>query len=228
MFCSKCGAQCADDSKFCNVCGNPMQAAPAAAEPVKAPVATKAPANALGAVRPYMGLILGVVAILALVLFILNTFCILEIPGSVSSLGQSETAYGKISNIESAWKAMDKSLAGVYIGNILFGLINLVIAAVAALYCLKCQAKMPYYDQFVAKYLKVAKPAFYVGAAGVVGVLLQVILFALCTVKESYFGITMSMSVGVPWLSWVAMVIYAGVAALGFLVDGNPFEKKNK
>ena len=116
---------------------------------------------------------------------------------------------------------MDKSLACVYIGNILFGIVNLAIAAVGALYFLKKQNKMPYYDQFVGKYLKVKNPAFYMGAAGVVGVILQVIFFAFCGVSESMMGMTMNMSVGIPWLNWVAFAIYAIVGAMGILVFNN-------
>ena len=88
-------------------------------------------------------------------------------------------------------------------------------------YFLKKQNKMPYYDQFVGKYLKVKNPAFYMGAAGVVGVLLQVIFFAFCGVSESMMGMTMKMSVGIPWLNWVAFAIYAIVGAMGILVFNN-------
>ena len=228
MFCSNCGAQCADGTKFCQSCGNPLTAASAPVADA-APAATKAPkakgnavlGNLAPTIRPFLAFILAGVAVLALVLFVLNTFGILHIPATVKMMGMKESEYGKISEIAEAWKQMDKSLACVYIGNILFGIVNLAIAAVGALYFLKKQNKMPYYDQFVGKYLKVKNPAFYMGAAGVAGVILQVIFFAFCGVSESMMGMTMKMSVGIPWLNWVAFAIYAIVGAMGILVFNN-------
>lgn len=228
MFCSNCGAQCTEGTKFCQSCGNPLTAAPAPEAPA-APAAPKAPkakgaavlGNLAPTIRPFLAFILAGVAVLALVLFVLNTFGILHIPATVSAMGMKETSYGKISEVAEAWKQMDKSLACVYIGNILFGIVNLAIAAVGALYFLKKQNKMPYYDQFVGKYLKVKNPAFYMGAAGAVGVILQVIFFAFCGISESMYGMTMKMTVGIPWLNWVAFAIYAIVGAMGILVFNN-------
>ena len=232
MFCSNCGAQCADGTKFCQSCGTPLNAAPAPEAPA-APAAPKAPkakgnavlGNLAPTIRPFLALILAGVAVLALVLFVLNTFGILHVPATVKMMGQKQSDYGKLSEIAEAWKQMDKSLACAYIGNILFGIVNLVIAAVGALYFLKKQNKMPYYDQFVGKFLKVKNPAFYMGVAGVAGVILQVIFFAFCGISESMssFGMSMTvkMSIGIPWLNWVAFAIYAIVGAMGFLVFNN-------
>jgi hypothetical protein len=52
-------------------------------------------------------------------------------------------------------------------------------------------------------------------------VILQVIFFAFCGVSESVMGMTMKMSVGIPWLNWVAFAIYAIVGAMGILVFNN-------
>ena len=228
MFCSNCGAQCADGTKFCQSCGTPLNAAPAPEAPA-APAAPKAPkakgnavlGNLAPTIRPFLAFILAGVAVLALVLFVLNTFGILHVPATAKLMGQKQTDYGKLSEIAEAWKQMDKSLACAYIGNILFGIVNLAIAAVGALYFLKKQNNMPYYDQFVGKFLKVKNPAFYMGVAGVAGVLLQVIFFAFCGVSESMMGMTIKMSIGIPWLNWVAFAIYAIVGAMGFLVFNN-------
>ena len=232
MFCSNCGAQCADGTKFCQSCGAPLNAAPAP-EATAAPAAPKAPkaktnavlGNLAPTIRPFLAFILAGVAVLALVLFVLNTFGILHVPATVKMMGQKQSDYGKLSEIAEAWKQMDKSLACAYIGNILFGIVNLVIAAVGALYFLKKQNKMPYYDQFVGKFLKVKNPAFYMGVAGVAGVILQVIFFAFCGISESMssFGMSMTvkMSIGIPWLNWVAFAIYAIVGAMGILVFNN-------
>ena len=85
MFCSNCGAQCADGTKFCQSCGTPLNAAPAP-EATAAPAAPKAPkaktnavlGNLAPTIRPFLALILAGVAVLALVLFVLNTFGILQ------------------------------------------------------------------------------------------------------------------------------------------------------
>ena len=182
MFCSNCGAQCADGTKFCQSCGTPLNAAPAP-EATAAPAAPKAPkaktnavlGNLAPTIRPFLALILAGVAVLALVLFVLNTFGILHIPATVKMMGMKETEYGKISEIAEAWKQMDKSLACVYIGNILFGIVNLAIAAVGAFYFLKKQNKMPYYDQFIAKLPLADKPLLLAGGLMVAGAVVQFI-----------------------------------------------------
>lgn len=40
MICNKCGSQCLDDAKFCNVCGNDLEAQRAYAQPAPAYDAT--------------------------------------------------------------------------------------------------------------------------------------------------------------------------------------------
>lgn len=210
MFCPNCGAACDEGAMFCASCGNSMQ-----------PQVPQQPVQAngfVGILKKNWTMIIAVVAAFALLMGILTTFCILEVPATAKAAGYSETEYGTVSDISDALEALDGSFAGGIIGNILFGLINLAIAGVGALYFLKQKKNMPYYDRFAAKFLKGKSPALVMGAAGAAGAVVQFILYLISGVSKSYFGVQMSVSVGVPWLTWVALVIYAALAAVDFLL----------
>ena len=73
MICNKCGAACADDAKFCNVCGAALEApaAPQQPQPTPAPeYANAAPAAPAVAEDPGKGM-----AIAALVCGIISIVC---------------------------------------------------------------------------------------------------------------------------------------------------------
>ena len=157
MFCPNCGANCEDGAMFCGACGNAMQ-----------PQTPQQPAQAagfVGVLKKNWTIIVAAVAAFALLMGILTTFCILEAPATRKIGTFTETEYGSISDISRMLENFGSSFAGGIIGNILFGLINLAIAGVGALYFLKQQKNMPYYDQFVGKYLKGLSPAWVMGAA---------------------------------------------------------------
>ena len=187
MFCPKCGAQCADDAVFCGSCGNSLKGdaqKPAASQPV----------DVAAAVKKNMSYIMVAIGAVAALLGLLIMFGIFE--PSVTIWGQ--TVSGPMSQI-------DGNFMGV-LGNILFGLINLVIGAVGILYFLKNQMNMPYYDNFVAKYLKVKEPAFLMGVAGAVGALVQFVCYKLVDVGPT--------SLNVHWITWVLLVVYAALAVV--------------
>lgn len=214
MFCPNCGAACDDGAMFCGSCGNAMQPQ-APQQPAQQPAQAT---DFVGVLKKNWTMVIAVVAVFALVMGILTTFCILEAPATAKAAGYSETEYGTVGDISDALDALDGSFAGGIIGNILFGLINLAIAGVGALYFLKQQKNMPYYDQFVGKFLKGMSPAFVMGAAGAAGAVVQFILYLISGVSKSYFGVKMSVSVSVPWLTWVALAIYAVLAVVDFLL----------
>lgn len=188
MFCPKCGAQCADDAVFCGSCGNSLKG------DAQKPAAAAQPVDVAAAVKKNMSYIMVAIGAVAALLGILIVFGVFE--PSVTIWGQ--TVSGPMSQI-------DGNFMGV-LGNILFGLINLVIGAVGILYFLKNQMNMPYYDNFVAKYLKVKEPAFLMGVAGAVGALVQFVCYKLVDVGPT--------SLNVHWITWVLLVVYVVLAVV--------------
>ena len=188
MFCPKCGAQCADDAVFCGSCGNSLKG------DAQKPAAAAQPVDVAAAVKKNMSYIMVAIGAVAALLGLLIMFGVFE--PSVTIWGQ--TVSGPMSQI-------DGNFMGV-LGNILFGLINLVIGAVGILYFLKNQMNMPYYDNFVAKYLKVKEPAFLMGVAGAVGALVQFVCYKLVDVGP--------VSLNVHWITWVLLVVYAALAVV--------------
>lgn len=185
MFCPKCGAQCADGATFCGSCGNNLQAAPQQSAPAGQPV------DIAVAVKKNMSYIMVAIGAVAALLGLLIIFGVFE--PSVTIWGQT---------ISIPMSQIDGNFMGI-LGNILFGLINLVIGAVGILYFLKNQMNMPYYDNFVAKYLKVKEPAFLMGVAGAAGALVQFLCYKL-----------VDGSLNIHWITWVLLVVYAALAVV--------------
>ena len=188
MFCPKCGAQCADDAVFCGSCGNSLKG------DAQKPAAAAQPVDLAAAVKKNMSYIMVAIGAVAALLGLLIMFGVFE--PSVTIWGQ--TVSGPMSQI-------DGNFMGV-LGNILFGLINLVIGAVGILYFLKNQMNMPYYDNFVVKFLKVKEPAFLMGVAGAVGALVQFVCYKLVDVGPT--------SLNVHWITWVLLVVYVVLAVV--------------
>ena len=141
-----------------------------------------------------MNYIMVAIGAVAALLGLLIMFGVFE--PSVTIWGQ--TVSGPMSQI-------DGNFMGV-LGNILFGLINVVIGAVGILYFLKNQMNMPYYDNFVVKFLKVKEPAFLMGVAGAVGALVQFVCYKLVDVGPT--------SLNVHWITWVLLVVYVVLAVV--------------
>lgn len=227
MFCTKCGAQFADGSAFCPTCGNPVNAAPqqpvqpqyqqpAYQQPVyQQPAPQVAPAGAMDLQKIWHMVIAGFAA-LALIVGFLSLFSILEMPVTieVGSYKMMDAEYGEVSDIAKIYDNADKSFFLGYLANIIMGLTCLAAAAVGILYFLKQQMNMPYYDQFIGKNLKGLTPGMIAGAAAAAGCVLQFILLLLAGFSED----GASMSVGAPWITWVVLVLGAGLAAVDYFV----------
>ena len=78
---------------------------------------------------------------------------------------------------------------------------------------------MPYYDQFIAKFVKF-RPTFMMGALGVAGAILQMIFYLFC--RESMMGIKATVSVN--WTTWLLLIFFAAV----FVFDKLVLEKEEK
>lgn len=212
MFCKYCGAQLEDGSAFCNKCGGNLSAAPAQSKPQAQPKEKK-PVNVgdiLEIIKANLHYIIAGIAVIALIFGILNLFSVFHIKGKVSGWGYKESQYVSVGDSEGMG-----GIAMVYVGNILFGLALLAIAAVGALYFLKKFMNMPYYDQFIAKFVKF-RPTFMMGALGVVGAILQMIFYLFC--RESFMGV--KVTVGVNWTTWLLLIVFAAVFAFDMLVLG--------
>ncbi len=214
MFCPKCGTQCADNAQFCAACGNRLSAPAApAATPVPAAPATAFSVNSLmDQLKQYKHILIITLAVIAFVLALFNFGGQFDITATVSYNGNSESSSGSVADvIESGEYPL------IFIGNLLFGLANLVIAAVATLLFLKEFKNLPYYDNFVAKVIKLS-PLFLMGVVGAGAALLQILFYAFSGESETFFGQTIRMSFGANWTTWVFMFVYAGLAVLDKLV----------
>lgn len=218
MFCKNCGAQLNDGTKFCSNCGTAIDAQ---AQPV-APVQYDAPVQSapqtsnanfdLGAfvatVKKYIPIIVACLAVFALVLSIINIFNLYDVSITVSFGGESRSESGPVSELIG-----EDGYASVLIGNILFGVVNLVIAAIGVLYFIK-KFGVNVYDITVARIIKGASPLFWMCVIGAAAALLQIILYAFS--GQSLFGATLS--VGANWTTWVAMFLYAIIGAADLFV----------
>ena len=80
MFCSNCGAQLPDDSKFCGCCGAQLDVAPAPAQPpqmtqpapAQSPQMTQPAPKKPGEKGKIAGIAAGIVAVLALLALTIN------------------------------------------------------------------------------------------------------------------------------------------------------------
>ena len=203
MFCKYCGTTC--ETGVCPDC---------AAKRAQAKVQVQPTGN--------LHLILAAVAALALIWGILNVFSVFHVNACVSTMGMSQTNYVSVSDAADAAGSYGTSAATIYIGNILFGLANLAVAAVGVLYFLKVTQNKPFYDQFIGSKIKF-RPGFLMGIVGAAGALLQVIMYLFCGASGSAMGIKMSFSFGVNWTTWVLLVAFVGLAVL----DKVYLEKQN-
>lgn len=258
MFCSQCGTQFADDSQFCPNCGTPSGVGnqpaqpqyqqpvqpqyqqpvqpqyqqPAYQQPVYQQPAPKAPIQVAPATayQKKMAVIVALVAIFALITGVMNLFCLVDLPVSVSaelddaltdgmmeidgSIGGINVSTGILSEaFDLADDAgIDASFFMAYVGLILFGLINLAIAAVGVLYYLRARNNMPLYEQFFGSIVKGKSPAALIGIVGVAGCILQILCMLFVGIDESMQGQSAAISVGVPCITWVALAIYGVLA----------------
>ena len=214
MICPHCNAACEENTAVCNACGGALQEKMSKVEELKQKV-TPYLEKYLEAMKEYWSLVMVAVSALAVVMGVLNLFCLLKVY-QVTEVTDVDRGFVLISEATKNLKIMGGSFAVGIIGNILYGLICLVIGAAGVLYFLKKYRNMPYYDQFIGKYIKTAEPAFLMGVAGVGATVLQVISYLLCCIsrKDPFTRVV----VGVHWLTWVMFLVFGVFAATAFLL----------
>lgn len=226
MFCKFCGAP--SETEVCPNCA--AKQAPAQPQ-YQAQPRTITAGDLAQTVNAYLHYVLAIFAVAAFVWGILNLCSVFHVKGVVKFDGEREADYASVSDAAEAMDDMDSSAATIYIGNILFGLANLGVAAVGALYFLKAQMGMPYYDKYIGKPLK-SRPMFLMGVLAAAGSALQVIFYMFCRISEKVpVGYSSSgklkkekmvFSFGVNWTTWVILGFAIGM----ILLDKFVLEKK--
>lgn len=171
--------------------------------------------------KQYLHFIMGGLGALAALIGLLTIFGVFDVSATVSASGygstQRETEYITVSEALEA-----DGTATIVVGNILCGILFLAAAAVGILYFLKVFKNMPYFDAPIFQKLVMGKtgnkPAFGMGLLGVLGVVLQFLMYLLAGGKESMLGFSVKYSFGLNWISWVMLVLFGGLAALDFFV----------
>lgn len=247
MFCNNCGAQHADDATFCPNCGASLQTATTEESTTQPPVyqapVYQAPAQPVtiasaSAQQKKMAVVIAIIAIFALIVGFAHTFCMVELPVSVSAevdtaeMGMTGDMALDIDGTITVFSAtpgllsealdvadratngyIDESFAMGYVGLILFGIVNLVIAAIGVLFYLRARFNNPLYDQTIGRICKCKTPAALIGLAGVAAALLEILFLCFVGVEEEAGVASASISVGVHWLTWVSLFIYGALAA---------------
>ena len=235
MFCSNCGAQHPDDARVCPSCGIELQPEETQAPVYQAPVyQSPLQQSSMSAPQKKMAVIIALIAIFALIVGFAHTFCMVKLPVSASadieydemdidikgsvniasiSMGLLNEAY----DMGEEYGAIDKTFAMGYVGVIVFGIINLLIAVVGILYYLKAKNGNPLFDQFFGRFCAGKSPAVIMGLAGVAGVLIEILCLWCVSVEESAMGMSAGLSVGANWMTWVALAVYGALAGYQLL-----------
>lgn len=122
------------------------------------------------------------VSVLALILAAVNLLGLGKITATMSGGGskmQEQVSYNELKQL------LGDSAIPCKLGNILFGIVNLIVAAIGFLHLGK-------------------RPVSRMGLVGAIGAVLQILLFALCTSS----GMGMKFTVTPNWTTYFALVVY--------------------
>lgn len=195
MFCPHCGAQCEDGARFCVTCGKSIDNA--------APAAPAAPAQPLANGINVMSFIPLGLAILALIVAIMNIFNTYDVSATISGYGRSTSTSGSVADLVKSGE-----YPMIMIGNLLFGLVSLAVAAIGIMVFLKENKFVPALDGVVEKLPM--PPLFLMGAAGAGAAVVQFVFYLLSS--KNTFGV--STTISVHWITWVMLVVCAGAAVV--------------
>lgn len=219
MICTRCGNNCPDGIAYCNHCGNPMQSAqqpvyqqpvyqqpmyqqpvyqqPVQKPPYVPPVYQPLKFDASKPLKQYSHIICLVISVIALVVGLLTATTLLW----GTDFDQTADLFGG---------------AFLYIANILYGILSLVMFAMGLLYVLKKFSNQPFYDQFVGKLIRLEDPTFVICAIGVLAGLMQWAIFFVASGIAMEFEVTLDTH----WVNGLATAVYAVIGAANLVAQG--------
>lgn len=197
MFCEKCGFHLSDDSKFCEKCGASLQ-------PNNQPAPQQQ--GGINSLKQYTPLIAVGLAVIALIFAIIILFNLFDVTATVSMGGfGSASDSGPVADVIEGGE-----MGSISVGNVIFGLILVVIAAVGGLFFAK-KFGVKIYDSLTSvPLLAKESPLFGMGVLGAIGAVIHFICFLCAGKSEGGF----SLSISTPWFTWVLLVLFAGIAVL--------------
>ena len=207
MYCKRCGAPTGSDAHLCADCARQYR-----------PVRRK-PKGFLHAVKGYMHLIVLAMSVIALVFGMLNLFSTFKVVGVVINDDVRESEYVTVKEMGQALELMEKSFGAGYAGNVIFGLLTVLAAAVGMLYVLKRAMGLPLYGMLIGRFFgRFGGPAFIMGAFVVLGGLLQNLLYLFCRGQVELLDYSVTIKAGVNWTTWLLMGLYAALLVLDKLL----------
>lgn len=252
MFCKNCGTQNQDGARFCAGCGadltpapaQPVYQAPVQQAPVQQAPVQPAPQLKLNP-KTVTTLIVVVITIMSLIFGILSTFGLYEVEiksETVTKSGsnkETDKSSGEADledyyevylenwgdRVDEAEEA-DSELTGgpvfVLIGNLVFGIVNLLIAVAGVLYLLKLYMGMPYYDMILGAVTKGKAPTKLMALAGAVASLIQMLLLWIFPMKSVVkmgedTTITTTNAVQVNAMTWIMLILCVLIIVVDFL-----------
>ena len=217
MACKYCGGYTEKGMSACHVCARRY------AVPKRKAPAGKRKKTLSSVLRSYMHLIILLATVFVLVFSILNLFSVLNVWVNATKDGESVVGPMARTDLLTVLTERGETFTPGYMGNIIFGLFLLTAAFVGALYSLKRMMGIPLYGRFVGRYLGAfGGPALIMGALGMLGGILQIVMYAFCRWSYEEKGLVVvhkiEIRVGVNWTTWMLLVLSAALIALDILV----------
>jgi len=194
MFCKNCGEQLSDDSIFCGNCGASTQQ----------PMVNSGYQSNDASFKKNTHLIALCLAIIALISGILILFFQFDVTlCGVYENGKVKTESGPALELDA--RGVEPFLAGTLV----FGIILIAAAIVGIIFFIKKNKGKG----------ENSKGLFVMGLLGAIGAIIHMISILAVTIESR--SVTISMNI--PWFTWVLLILFAGVAVLDKVV----FNKKN-
>lgn len=206
-FCQTCGSPCQEGELFCSKCGTRLpQMENGTRQPVtRTTTQTTTASTPIGGgqsiasyaalFKRYLIIILAVVAVFSLIVAILNVFGTYDVKATISYGDYKESNSGPISDLYEA-----DEFTSLQIVNIIYGIVSLGLAGLAALLFLKLNRgdadTKKLFDLFTL--------------IGLVGTVLYMILFWITGSDEMYGA---SYRISLHFTAWIALIIHAALFA---------------